>query len=239
MRTASPVCVCYSISGSLNINLAASFKIKGGMLGFSSACASSAHAFGAACDLIALGRQDRVFVVGAEEVSREAIVPFAAARTLSLNDDPDVYPCPYDKKRNGFVACEGAVTMVLEELETAKARGAKIYAEVLGWSQSSDGYSVVIPEPEGKGLARAIRLAFEESGIDKSEVDYINAHATSTVAGDEAEAKAIYNIYGEGNKTPYISSTKALTGHGLHLAGAHGSLVLLYVYSREISARFC
>ncbi|MEM9445217.1 MAG: beta-ketoacyl-[acyl-carrier-protein] synthase family protein [Verrucomicrobiota bacterium] len=219
VRTASPVCVCYSISGSLNINLAANFKIKGGMLGFSSACASSAHAFGTASDLIALGRQDRVFVVGAEEVSREAIVPFAAARALSLKDDPEAYPCPFDSKRDGFIACEGGVTMVLENLNVAQARGAKIYAEVLGWGQSSDGYNVVIPEPEGEGLARAMQLALEESAISSSEVDYINAHATSTLAGDEAEARAIDRVFGQSGDAPYISSTKALTGHGLHLAG--------------------
>ncbi|MEM9399742.1 MAG: beta-ketoacyl-[acyl-carrier-protein] synthase family protein [Verrucomicrobiota bacterium] len=219
VRYVSPMCICYGIAGSLNINLAALFKIKGGTLGFSSACASSAHSLGTAYDLIALGRQDIVFVTGAEEVSLEAIVPFAAARTLSLKDDPDVSPCAFDKKRDGFVACEGGVTLVLEELEHAQARKAKIYAEVLGWGQSSDGHSLVIPQPEGEGLARSIKLALNESGITPDDVDYVNAHATSTLAGDEAEIHAMRSVFKK-EKMPYMSSTKSLTGHGLHLAGA-------------------
>jgi 3-oxoacyl-[acyl-carrier-protein] synthase-1 len=215
----NPLAMPASIAGSLNFNLVAAFRIKGNSLGFSSACASSAHALGGAFDRIRLGRQDVVFAVGAEDCNLLSIMPFAGGRALSTQTDPARSPCAFDRKRDGFVSTGGATVLVLEELEHAQRRGVPIYAEMLGWGESSDGYSVMMPEPNGEGLARAMALAVAESGIAPTDVDYINAHATSTVAGDIAEARAIERVFGRGDG-PLVSSTKSITGHGLSLAGA-------------------
>jgi len=219
-----PLGMVASIPGTLNINLVACFGIKGASLGFASACASSSHAFGAAFDHIRLGRQDIVFAVGAEDCKSHTILPFAGLRALTQGTDPAQQPCAFDRKRDGFVVAGGGVTLVLEEREHALRRGAPIYAEVLGWGEASDGYSVMAPEPEGEGLARAMETAIEAAGIESGDVDYINAHATSTIAGDVAELKAIKRVFA-GGKVPYVSSTKSLTGHGLSLAGALESAI--------------
>lgn len=215
----NPMAMVASISGSVNINLTACFGIKGGTLGFSSACASSAHALGAAFDRIRLGRQDIVFAVGAEDCNLFSIMPFAGARALSPQTDPTISPCAFDRKRDGFVATGGSTVLVLEELEHALQRGAPIYAEMVGWGEASDGYSVMAPEPTGEGLSRAMESAVAEAGLQLGDIDYINAHATSTVAGDIAEVHAIERTFGKKEK-PYVSSTKSLTGHGLSAAGA-------------------
>jgi 3-oxoacyl-[acyl-carrier-protein] synthase-1 len=214
-----PMSVVGAIAGTLNINLVATYKIKGASLGFSSACASSAHAMGAAMDLIKLDRQDIVFVAGAEDITRFTDLPFASVRALSVGTDPAKSPCAFDKKRDGFVATGGSAVLVLEEWEHAQKRGATIYAEALGWAQSSDGYNVMAPEPNGEGLARCMTLAMADAGVQPGEIDYINAHATSTPAGDTAEVRAILTSFA-GHKLPKVSSTKSLTGHGLCLAGA-------------------
>jgi 3-oxoacyl-[acyl-carrier-protein] synthase-1 len=214
-----PLAMPASISGTLNMNLTACFRIKGASAGFSSACASSAHAFGAALDHIRLGRQDVVFVAGAEDCNFLSIVPFAGARALTLQSDPARSPCAFDRKRDGFVVTGGATVLVVEDLEHARRRGAHIYAEALGWGEASDGYSVMAPEPNGEGLARAMQNAMSASGVVPEEIDYINAHATSTPAGDAAELRAIKSVFCKGS-TPRVSSTKSLTGHGLSLAGA-------------------
>lgn len=219
-----PMSVVTAISGGLNINLSSLFKIKGGSVGFTSACASSAHALGAAKDAISLGRQDVVFVVGGEDCNLDCFIGFAAARILSTQTDPSKSPCAFDKDRDGFVPTGGAATLVVEDMEHALKRGAKIYAEVVGWGQSSDGYNVVAPEPEGHGLARAMDLALQEAQLTPADVDYINAHATSTPSGDAAEIAAVRILFNQG-KIPYISSTKSLTGHALHMAGALESAI--------------
>ena len=214
-----PMSIVNGIPGALYINLVSCFKIKGGSLGCSSACASSAHALGLAMDLIRTGRQDTVFVVGAEDCNKFSILPFASIRALSVQTDPAKSPCAFDVKRDGFVGTGGACVLVVEELEHARRRGAAICAEVLGWGQGSDGYNVIAPEPNGDGLARAMNEAFRDSGLKREDVDYINAHATSTAAGDISESRAIRQVFA-GTKVPFISSTKSLTGHGLSLAGA-------------------
>jgi 3-oxoacyl-[acyl-carrier-protein] synthase-1 len=214
-----PLGMVASIPGSLNINIGATFGIKGATLGFSSACASSAHAFGAAFDHIRLNRQDLVFTVGAEDCTYFSILPFAGMRALTQSSDPSISPCAFDKKRDGFAITGGGTVLVLEELEHALKRGAQIYAEVVGWGESSDGYSVMAPEPDGAGLERAMRNALDAAGIQPGDIDYINAHATSTIVGDIAEIRAIKKVF-SGGKIPYVSSTKSLTGHGLSLAGA-------------------
>ena len=215
----NPMAMVASIAGTLNMNLVADFGIKGHSLGFSSACASSAHAFGTAFDKIRANRQDIVFVAGAEDCNLFSILPFVGTRALTTQTDPSIAPCAFDRKRDGFVVAGGATVLVLEELEHARRRGAPIHAEVLGWGEASDGFSVMAPEPQGDGLARAMESAIDDAGISSEEVDYINAHGTSTSIGDAAEIRAIQRVF-DGQKSPHVSSTKSLTGHGLSLAGA-------------------
>lgn len=219
MRCA-PLGVVASIAGTVQFNLVAQFKIKGASTGFSSACAASAHALGFAFDEIALGRQKRMFVVGAEDGNTETILPFAAMRALSTNPDPDTASRPFDRKRDGFVGTGGAAVLVLESEDEVSRRGVAPCAEVLGWGQASDGHNVAISHPDGAGLAGAMRRAFAATGISPADVDHINAHATSTPIGDASECKAIRAVLGEHALRAAVSSTKALTGHGLSLAGA-------------------
>ena len=215
----NPMAMVASIAGSLNMNLVAAFGIKGASLGFSSACSSSAHALGAAFDKIRTNRQDIVFVAGAEDCNLFSILPFVGTRAMTTQTDPAVAPCAFDRKRDGFAVSGGAAVLVLEELGHAKSRGAPIHAEMLGWGEASDGYSVMAPEPEGDGLARAMELAIEDADISPTDVDYINAHGTATVVGDAAEIRAIKRVF-DSQKSPYVSSTKSITGHGMSLAGA-------------------
>ncbi|PYK72281.1 MAG: beta-ketoacyl synthase [Verrucomicrobia bacterium] len=215
----NPMAMIASIAGTLNMNFVSCFGIKGHSLGFSSACASSAHALGEAFDRIRLNRQDIVFVAGAEDCDLFTILPFVGTRALTTGTDPSISPCAFDVKRDGFVVTGGGTVLVLEELEHARRRGAPIQAEMIGWGEASDGYSVMAPEPEGDGLRRAMDAAIGEAGISPAEVDYINAHGTSTPLGDAAEIRALKRVFGDG-KGPFISSTKSITGHGLSLAGA-------------------
>jgi 3-oxoacyl-[acyl-carrier-protein] synthase I len=215
----NPMALVASIAGTLNMNLVAGFGIKGASLGFSSACASSAHALGAAFDKIRANRQDIVFVAGAEDCNLFSILPFVGTRALTTQSDPTLSPCAFDRKRDGFVVTGGAAVLVLEELDHARRRGVPIHAEVLGWGEGSDGHSVMAPEPQGDGLARAMESAIDDAGISASDVDYINAHGTSTPIGDAAEIRAIKRVF-TAQKSPYVSSTKSITGHGMSLAGA-------------------
>ncbi|MEI7798900.1 MAG: beta-ketoacyl-[acyl-carrier-protein] synthase family protein [Opitutaceae bacterium] len=215
-----PLGIVASISGTVNFNLVSQFKIKGASTGFSSACASSAHAMGFAYDEIALGRQKRMFVVGGEDGNVESILPFAGMRALSLQADPALASRPFDAARDGFVGTGGGAVLVLESEEEVERRGAKIYCELAGWGQGSDGHNVAISHPEGAGLQLAIENALRASGVEADEVDYINAHATSTPIGDISEAKAILAIFKNNLARTAVSSTKALTGHGLSLSGA-------------------
>lgn len=215
-----PLSVVASIAGTVQFNLVAHFKIKGASTGFTSACAASAHAMGFAFDEIALGRQKRMFVVGAEDGNVETILPFAGMRALSLNPDPATASRPFDKKRDGFVGTGGGTVLVLESEAEVLRRGVTPYAEVLGWGQASDGHNVAMSHPEGAGLAAAMRHAFKAAGVTPADIDYINAHATSTPIGDASECKALRTALGEHAARVAVSSTKALTGHGLSLAGA-------------------
>jgi 3-oxoacyl-(acyl-carrier-protein) synthase len=215
----NPMSVVSSIAGTLNFNLAAHYRIAGAVCGFVSACASSSHALGYAMDEIRLGRQDRMLVVGAEDCGAESILPFAALRALSVNPDPGSASRPFDRRRDGFVGTGGAVALIVEEYEEARRRGATIQAELLGWGQAGDGHSVAISHPEGAGLREAMRRALADAQVGPADIDYVNAHATSTPAGDRSEAIALRAIFSGGHR-PRVSSTKALTGHGLSLAGA-------------------
>jgi 3-oxoacyl-[acyl-carrier-protein] synthase-1 len=213
----SPMGVVNSVVGTLSFNLVAAYKILGASCGFASACASSGHALGYARDEIVLGRQDRMLVVGGEDGNLEAILPFAGMRALSPSTDPELASCPFDRRRNGFVGTGGAVVVILEEENIAKKRGAKIYARFDAWGQASDGYSPAISHPEGKGLAASMTNCLAAAGVAPADIDYLNAHATSTPIGDCSEILAIKRVFGTDARLA-ISSTKGLTGHGLSMS---------------------
>jgi 3-oxoacyl-[acyl-carrier-protein] synthase-1 len=215
----SPLGIVASIVGTLNFNLVAAFKIQGASTGFSSACASSAHAMAYAFEEISRGRQKRMFVVGGEDGNLGAILPFAGMRTLSNQTDPNLASRPFDSARDGFVGTGGGVVAVLESESEVGARGIEPYCEMLGWGQASDGYNVAISHPDGTGSRIAMENAFAASGVEPSHVEYVNAHATSTLIGDISEARALRSAFADKGARPAISSTKALTGHGLSLAG--------------------
>ena len=215
----APMSVVCSIAGTLNFNLAAHYGIRGAVAGFASACASTTQALGYGFDEVTLGRQRRVLVVGGEDLSWESIYTFHGMRALSRNPDPARASRPFDRDRDGFVGTGGAVALMLADADAAQARGAPIYAEVLGWGQASDGSSVAITHPEGQGLARAMRRALDSAGVTPAEIEYVNAHATSTPTGDLSETRALQTIFTAAGARPTVSSTKALTGHGLSMAG--------------------
>lgn len=213
----NPFGIINSIVGTLSWNLSAVFAIRGASCGFTSACASSAHALGFAHDQIALGRQERVLVVGAEDGDLSNVLPFAAMRALSTATDPDAASLPFDQRRKGFVGCGGAATFVLESARAAAKRGATVLADFQGWGQASDGYKPAAPLPDGSGLSHAIELALKSAELPKESIEYLNAHATGTVSGDLAEIPAIQRVFGKTPAFP-ISSTKSITGHGLSYA---------------------
>ncbi len=215
-----PLGIVASIAGTVQFNLVAHFKIRGASTGFSSACASSSHAMGFAHDEIVLGRQSRMFVIGAEDGNVETILPFAGMRALSANVDPATASRPFDIARDGFVGTGGAAVLVLESEDEVRRRGVTPYCEVAGWGQASDGHNVAISHPEGAGLRVAMERALRACGLRVQDVDYINAHATSTPIGDISEVKALKAVLGSDAARVAVSSTKALTGHGLSLAGA-------------------
>ncbi len=216
----NPMGIISSIAGTLNFNLAAHYKISGAVCGFVSACTSSSHALGYAMDEIRLGRQQRMLVVGAEDLTAESIISFSSLRALSQNPDPATASRPFDARRDGFVGTGGAVALVVEDAALARRRGANIYAELIGWGQAGDGHSVAASHPEGAGLREAMRRTLADARVSAADINYVNAHATSTVAGDRSEALALHAVFTANGATPRVSSTKALTGHGLSLAGA-------------------
>ncbi len=215
----NPLGVLCSIAGTLNFNLGSWLGIRGTNCGFVSACTSGSHAIGYGWDDIALGRQKRAIVIGAEDATAESLLPFSAMRALSTNSDVKRASRPFDRDRDGFVGAGGATVVILEEEGFARRRGAKIYAEVAGWAQVNDGYHRASPHPEGEGLAETMRKALKAAGICPDEIDHICAHATSTPAGDKAESHAIGEVFKGCLDDISVSSPKGLTGHSLSMAG--------------------
>ncbi len=215
-----PMMIPNMAAGKVSIRLGA----KGLNKAIATACATGAHSIGDAYRSIQCGDADIVFAGGTDsKISNFGVGAFTSAKTLSkCNDDPQKASRPYDKDRDGFVMSEGAAIVMLEELEHAKARGAKILAEIVGYGQSSDSYDMVAPDPNGKGAEYAMRVAMKSAGITENQVDYINTHGTSTHVGDIAESKTIERIFGNknANKNLLVSSTKSMTGHMLGAAGA-------------------
>ncbi|MCA6220253.1 beta-ketoacyl-ACP synthase I [Photorhabdus antumapuensis] len=222
LRGVGPYMVTRAMASGVSACLATPFKIKGVNYSISSACSTSAHCIGHAAELIQLGKQDIVFAGGGEELCWEMSCEFDAMGALSTkyNETPEKASRTYDKSRDGFVIAGGGGIVVVEELEHALARGAHIYAEIVGYGATSDGADMVVPS--GEGAVRCMNMALQ--GV-KGSIDYVNTHGTSTPAGDVKELEAIREVFGD--TTPAISATKAMTGHSLGAAGVHEAIYSL------------
>jgi 3-oxoacyl-[acyl-carrier-protein] synthase-1 len=223
-KKVGPFAVPKAMSSTTSATLATWFKIKGVNYSISSACATSNHCIGNAYETIQIGKQDVIFAGGCEELDWTLSVLFDAMGAMSsnFNDRPETASRAYDKNRDGFVIAGGAGVLVLEELEHAKARGAKIYAEIAGYGATSDGHDMVAPS--GEGAERCMRMALSTV---KAPIDYINPHATSTGIGDLKEVEAIRAVFGSGEKCPPIAATKSLSGHSLGAAGVQEAIYSL------------
>jgi 3-oxoacyl-[acyl-carrier-protein] synthase-1 len=231
LRRLSPFMVPRTMSSTVSAGLTAPFKIMGTCYSISSACATGAHCIGAAMEQIQLGKQDIVFAGGSDEEHWTQTAMFDAMGALStkFNDTPEHASRPYDVDRDGFVVANGAGLVVLEELEHALARGAKIYAEVVGYGATADGHEMVTPS--GEGASRCIQMALDMAEVN---IDYINAHGTSTPIGDLVELQAVQDVFGSDH--PLLSSTKSLSGHSLGAAGVHEAIYSLLMLEHDFIA---
>jgi 3-oxoacyl-[acyl-carrier-protein] synthase I len=223
-KRVGPFAVPKAMSSTASATLSTWFKIKGVSYSISSACATSNHCIGAAYEHILSGKQDVMFAGGCEELDWTLSVLFDAMGALSsaFNETPSRASRAYDKNRDGFVISAGAGVLVLEDYERAKARGARIYAEIAGYGATSDGHDMVAPS--GEGAARCMRQALTQARIP---IDYVNPHATSTPVGDLKEIEALRQVFGSGEKCPPISATKSLTGHSQGATGVHEAIYSL------------
>ncbi len=221
-RKISPFFVPGSIINMISGNLSVKYNFQGPSLAMVTACTSGTHNIGLGARLIAQGDADVMVVGGAEMATTPVgLGGFAAARALSTrNDDPQGASRPWDKDRDGFVLGDGAGIMVIEEYEIAKARGAKIYAELLGFGMSGDAYHMTLPPEDGRGAAASMQNAIKDAGMPVDRINYINAHGTSTNAGDVAESRAVESVLGSAAEQVAVSSTKSMIGHLLGAAGA-------------------
>ncbi|PYE89260.1 beta-ketoacyl-ACP synthase I [Phyllobacterium leguminum] len=229
-KRVGPFAVPKAMSSTASATLSTFFKIKGINYSISSACATSNHCIGNAYEMIQYGKQDRMFAGGCEDLDWTLSVLFDAMGAMSTkyNDRPSTASRAYDKNRDGFVIAGGAGVVVLEELEVAKARGAKIYGEIVGYGATSDGYDMVAPS--GEGAERCMKLSL---ATVKDKIDYINPHATSTPAGDAPEIEAIRRVFGSGDNCPPISATKSLTGHSLGATGVQEAIYSLLMMQND------
>ncbi|WP_025738968.1 beta-ketoacyl-ACP synthase II [Salinivibrio socompensis] len=218
-----PSTIVNMIAGHVSIN----YGMRGPNISISTACTTGLHNIGHAARMIVFGDADAMVAGGAEKASTElGVGGFAAAKALSTrNDDPQAASRPWDKDRDGFVLGDGAGVMVLEEYEHAKARGADIYCELVGFGMSGDAYHMTSPSEDGSGAALAMEAAIRDAGITPAQIGYINAHGTSTPAGDVAESKAVRRAMGEAADSVLVSSTKSMTGHLLGAAGSVESII--------------
>jgi len=223
-KKVGPFMVPRTMSSTNSATLSTAFKTKGLSYSISSACSTSAHCIGNGAELIQMGKQDIVFAGGGEELHWSLSVLFDAMPAMSskYNDTPEKASRPFDASRDGFVISGGGGVVVLEELERAKARGAKIYGELVGYGATSDGADMV--QPSGEGAVRCMKLAMADLGAP---IDYINAHATSTPVGDVKELEALREVFREANRIPPFTSTKSQTGHALGAAGVHEAIYSL------------
>lgn len=221
-RRISPFFVPGSIINMISGNLSVRFGMRGPNLAIATACTTGTHNIGLAARLISAGDADAMLAGGAEmATTKVGLGGFAAARALSTrNDDPEAASRPWDADRDGFVLGDGAGMMFLEELESAKKRGANIYGEVVGFGMSGDAYHMTLPPEDGRGAADAMRNAIEDAQIDLAAIEYVNAHGTSTLAGDVAESRALESVFGSSAHSIAVSSTKSMIGHLLGAAGA-------------------
>ena len=225
----SPFFVPMLMANAASAQVSMQFGLKGPSLTHVSACASSSHAIGEGADIIRRGQADLMVAGGAEATVIPVIVAaFTAMKTLTRrNDSPETASRPFDKERDGFVLSEGAAVVVLEEREHAHARGARSYGELVGYGATADAYHITAPSPEGEGNARAMRMALAQAGLRPEEVDYINAHGTSTQPNDREETAAIKQVFGAHAYKLLVSSTKSMTGHLLGAAGALEAIACL------------
>jgi 3-oxoacyl-[acyl-carrier-protein] synthase-1 len=232
-KRVGPFAVPKAMSSGPSAALATWFKIRGVNYSISSACATSAHCIGAAAEQIQWGKQDVVFAGGCEDLDWTMSVLFDAmgAMSSSFNETPATASRAYDADRDGFVIAGGAGMVVLEEYERAKARGAKIYGELVGYAATSDGHDMVAPS--GEGAVRCMKMAIDQTGGRR--IDYLNPHGTSTPIGDEREMQAVRDTFGD--KPPMISSTKSLTGHSLGAAGVQEAIYALLMMAEDFAAR--
>lgn len=227
VRRVSPFFVPSSIINMISGNLSISLGLKGPNLSMVTACTTATHAIGDAGRIIEYGDADVMLAGGAEAaIAPTSIAGFGNAKALSTRDvDPTKASCPWDQERDGFVMGEGSAVLVLEELEHAKARGAKIYAELAGFGMSGDAYHMTSPSPGGEGAAMCMRNAMRNAGLNTDDVQHLNAHGTSTPLGDAAETQAVKTAFGDNAKRIAVSSTKSMVGH---LLGAAGGVEAVY-----------
>ena len=231
----SPMFIPMAIANMPAGNIAIDLGVKGESISIVTACASSTHSIGEAYKTIKYGSEDVILAGGTEaSICGVGIAGFENMKALSYSTDKDRASIPFDKERSGFVMGEGAGVLVLEELEHAKKRGAKIYAEVVGYGATSDSYHITSPAPEGEGGARAIKRAIDDANVSPSDIDYINAHGTSTHLNDSCETMAIKKALGEASKKVMVSSTKGNIGHLLGAAGGVEAIICAKAIETQI-----